>query len=999
MTLRNTVPSAKTLLLSLSVSCCLCGVAYAQNGHDETMVLAQVDKSRPAGKRFEPLFPRQEAPSWKAAIYFVARDPEAMRTMSFTRKDAAIRANALEQHEADYKLVQRGSPQALSLGKTMLTLALQQAIYFEYLKGVGMADASYPDTLHEIKVFRSKAIYFADQLIEQFPKDSNVDNWMSVSLASRLRISDPSATAQALAFARKSKSGAANRVAWTGLALDLARGKPTSQFGSLQSAIEQAPDSETKAAFTLIAAEQVQVAKSPSKAIELYEDAGRKGAQVRLPNGKPGIFVERAAIRIADIAYQRNPRNVDTEVINTLRSFGIPEVTRNYIERVALSTLQNQPQQAMTHYQDIRNLGQLPGDKQRFLELRILDIALLGRDPESAENQWKRLKNMPDGFETPGLEQRVLETQGLNWDLLAKNTNSNNVDRFVRLHDWFAPQFNNYGNDDRWTLRTLEALFRIQRNEEVARRADAVATQSKNAPTKLEALRYAARARENILHIGKTPQFRSITKISAGKNVVDAYIRTLDTLREMTNGQERLDCIFQAAMVTFQAGEIPEARKRFEAAISSESKTPYAAQSVSFLLTHSMGNQDHEYTEQIARLAEGKRVVPSEARHRDLRKIIENAVYAHAEVLMRKKDYEASATKFIAFAKEFPKADRAPNALDNAAKAYIAAHKIELAIEQMEALLARYPQSSFAFATRWAAAEHSRSIGQFLRAAKHYEAFAQTWPKESLKNKAWVKAAEMHKGTGRLSDAVSCYEKYLQQVPTQAEKLQIAKDIAEMHAKNGKPGDALGAYDRVAKIAGRGDDQIWAYLGRAEIYIKESEDGKARGELVKLIGLSPSSQTGLKLIANGKFYLGQMEAKELQNIDLMSQDQLEKAMRKALSDYQRVKGLLLSACEVPGLEWCPVGYFEASQTAEKLAKSMLEVEAPPALNPTEAKNVQSLSMTNGRKLSQEAITLSEQAERAVASGAPDAEWTRRIREWASEHKGYRDDYLLNSNPK
>jgi tetratricopeptide (TPR) repeat protein len=932
------------------------------------------------------IFPIPTVPSALLAAFFVGRNPAVAGSVDLSPQAAASRMTELQRLVSDFKIQDKGTLQYQQMGEMILKLQEEQAMYLENLRGFGMTDPKFPDIDHSIKALHSAIIAQSEQLLKSFPKVAQVPKWRATNLISRLRIGEPSAQTEALAFVRGKRTGEAVRVTLSGIALDVARKRESSLFGSVAGALELPMDNASKAAFLLLSAEKV-AASAPSRAKEQYLEAAKLAQGMRSPSGKANPIALRAAAKSIEMALRSRNDTVDRELVSALQSLGMAEYALFYVERVALGVVRKQPRQAMTFYADTLSIIDLPAQTVLAVEHRQLDIAIGAADGDGIEQQWERISKMADGMTFPGTEKRAIASQNVTWSAVDKSPSSATVDRFIQLHDKLQPVVPGYGRLDVWSVRAVDALFKIRRYPACAERADALAKSAGNPVTKVSALRFAARSREQLLGIGLEPDFVRSKKLSGTAEIAEAYTATLDALVPLVKGVEAEMSAFQAAYVRFVSGNPSSGRSGFEAALAKYPRGKFSGKSVSFLLEHSMASRDHVYTERIARLAESKKIKPAKDVHDDLRGIIENAVYEQAAVLTSQKQFEQGAQKYIAFQKEFPKSNRADKALDFAAKNYLQAKKVDLAIGQMEALLKIYPTSPLARENRWEAAERSNEIGQFLRAANHYEAFATGYEKEGDSRRAWQKAAEMHKKIGRHANAIADLEKYLARAASKDEKVKTAKEIADMHAKYGKTADALGGYERVIQLAKNVNDEIWSRSQMLEIHIRQSNTAQIRATVARILDLKPTSQDGFRVMGKAKFHMGRLDAGELREQNPMNDGQLYKSLQSLLNKYEKTKSLLIAPCEVPGLEWCSVGYYEVSHLAEELAKIVFDIETPPTLDPKEADKVEKLKLSGGEKLSGDSKNYANLAEDAISGGTPDEDWAERIRNWAQTQRG------------
>ena len=948
-------------------------------------------KSRPAPPvsqvslgALAPLFAAPAMPQLMAAADFIGRDSTVTNEMNFSQAAAASRAAQIKQTEFDFRLQKPGSEQALQLGQNLLKLYEEQSTYLENIRGLGVVDKNYPDPKHFVKSMRSTQVSVANALLTQFPKSEWKSRWQAIQLSARLKIGDPTAVRESQTYIKQNPGTDGTRVKLTGIMAFAMTGQESGPFGTIDSVLNSDIDSQSKAALTLFLAE-IRLKKNKKVAYGLFDQAAKEGGAIRTPEGSLGPVGQRAASRLVELALGSNPESVDSELVTTLQGLGLPNVARFYSERVALNNVARQPQRAMTIYADILQIGTLQAQMSTRIEFRILDIALGSKDPISAENQWKRISEIGSTIRSPGLDSRVIATQKLLWEKLNQQTNAEAVERFVRMHDLFVANVAAYGGSDDWALKSVDALWKIKRAEETARRGDALAQKSKDPNIRVGAHRFSARAKENLLGIAAEPSFRG--NALENKELVQSYITTLDAIASLSKGKESEQATFQASHLLHRDINVENGRKRFETALSKLPKSEYAGRAASYLIGSGFANRDFAYVEKSARLVEKLKIIPSDKKFQDLRLVVENAVYDQASQLAADQKSEASAQKFMAFQKEFPNRPRADIALDSAAKNFIEAKKTDLAIGSYELIADKYPKSKFALESKWKAAELSKEIGQLLRAANHYESFAKIHAKEGLKRSAWFKSAEMHKALGRYASAIRAYETHLSSTSSQAEKVKVAKEIAEMQFKYGKTTEALAAFDRVTKFSKNNDDQIWAFSSMIELYLRLNQEGNARSLINKVLELKPSSQEGFKTLAKAKYSLAKLEVRFLRNFDPVSRADLKKAVEDHLKSYDRVKSLFLASCEVPGLETCSVGYYESAKLAEFTAGKLLEVELPPTLNPKEVGPIKSLIASSSQRLSEETKSFAQQAEAALAAGAPDADMADRIRIFSQQQRG------------
>jgi TolA-binding protein len=936
---------------------------------------------------FPPLF---KPPVNPTTVNFADAVGSDFGSLSLSAQAAATRAVQIKQVEAEYKVQPAKSQQSLNVGLRLVKLLEEQAIYVEYLRATGGTDSRYPDLFHFTRSARGQLVNAIDSLTKSFPKNERVVALRSLQLMSRLKMGDPSAREEALRFVGQNRTAEQQSVALVGIVLDYEAGKATSSFGNLEFAANNANEAGARAAFRYLSGEAALAKKQYGQATALFQEALKDMDRFKRSDGKTGPLLGRVLNRLRQAALQRDALNVDGEVIQSMQGAGAIDVARNYSETVALNNIAKQPGRAAKIYADIQDLGEYSNSFKAYLELRILDINLAARDLISGQSQWQRVFKSGDILRTQ-LPGRILYTQNLAHAQAQSKLDGESIARFVSLHDFFVQNSTDYAAREDWTLKVIELLWKSRRAGDVAMRADALAGQTKDRAVLLSALRYSLRARESLLGISAEPKFVRNRKLNGDEQMAQAYVVTLDKMKSVVTGSELEQSVFQAAYMTHVIGQENPARQRFDDALSKYPRSKYAGESVSYLLESAEYKKDWPYVEKVARLALRMKIVPSKPVHRNLQVIVENAVYSHAQQLSAQGQFEAAANRFAAFQKEFPKHQNAATALDLAARNFLQAKKTDAAVTQMETLLKAYPTSGYVKETTWQAAELSRGIAQFLRAAKHYEDFAKKYPQDGIKRTAWLRSAEMHKSLGRFANSIAHCENYLGQLNSNSEKLKIAKEIADTYFKFGRPAEAIASYERMMKFISSADDEIYLRSQILLVQLRQGVEPLARKTAARLLSLKPVSQEGFRLQAKAKYSIAYLDAPAIRNRNIQNQKNLTQAIKSVLADYDRAKGMFLAACEVPGLEYCSAGYYETAKLAEEVAKILLAVELPPTLNPADVEGIRAQISQGAERLQQETKSFAAQAEQALSLGAPDAETAERIRSFAQQSRGESGD--------
>jgi tetratricopeptide (TPR) repeat protein len=961
-------------------------IASAEIVRPSSSWLHLASTAQAAGRGFSHLVSEPPVPSADHLEDFVARDQDIVTQMSFDPDQVESRLSQIRTLEQDYQAMQPNSREASQLGNNILSLHLQQALYLENLRGLGLKDKRFPDIDHFIKVSRRQVIAYAQQLRKAHANSPYGKKWQVSEIVSRIRIGDATVYREAIAFVKNQKTGSqAVRVQALGAALTATK-KTTLNYGSLQSALNLPLDAHSRAALKLIGAE-ILATKNQAAARSLFQEAAREGLGIRTPAGNTGPITERAAARLLQLELAGRPKNPDQEVVTFLQAMGLAESAHFYVERCALNNLPQRHKESIQIYDSLQNLKGVSDELSKQIAMRTLDIALSAKDLDSTEERWRRLSRYESEMATKEAFSRVLQTQNMAWQSYQKKPTPAAVEQFVRLHDVFTRTSQLYAQEDTWKLRTLEALSRINNHAALSSRADAVAQEAKSKQVKVAALRYSARAKESLMGITAAPSFSRNPNLSGGSGLVSAYLKVLDELIPLSTGTEKERAQFQLAYLTQKTKNEDEGRKLLLATLAQYRRSPLAGPAATFLLDESMAKSDYVFTELVVRNLKKWNIAASGNKYKKLDDLLEFVVFEQGKSLASQDKYEEAANKFVAFQNEFPKSSNADVALHLASRNYTSARKIDESIKQMERLIEIYPKSKLAKETSWAAAQQSKSIGQLLRSAKHYTEFATKYPKDGVERKAWYEAALLHKSLGRFSDSIASFEKHMTSSPDQREKVAIAKEIAELQRKYGSTSEAIASYDRVIKMAQNPADTVWAQFNMVELFLRQGMELEARAASKKLLSVSVSDTPSLTAQAKTRFNIGKLDAAQMKEIDPMREPNLYAAVQSMMRIYDEAKKNLIAPCEVPGFEFCAAGYYEASKLAEATAQQLYSVKPPPTIDPALATKVTDLVRKEGDRLATEGRAYAAQAETALSQGAPDAETAERIRSHAQQSRG------------
>jgi TolA-binding protein len=487
--------------------------------------------------------------------------------------------------------------------------------------------------------------------------------------------------------------------------------------------------------------------------------------------------------------------------------------------------------------------------------------------------------------------------------------------------------------------------------------------------------------------LGETFDFgKPIIKNPVLKTPID-YVKHADALAVLVPRNEAELYQYQAAYVQLFSGSEKVALTRFESAFTKFPRNPKAPIAASALLDYLFEKKSMVESERFVRLFIKLTLIPSKEGYRELPKLLERTIFELAKAEYDAKKFETAAVKLSNFQREFPASTRSPEALEMAGRAFYETKKVNRAIAVYEDYLKWYPKLESAKNIRWMAAELMFATKNYEKAAQNYQAFNQLYPQDALVKKAALKSAESYRAANKIPEAISEYEKYLQKLTVNAEKVQILKIISENALDANVPLVALSALERLSKIVKQPSKVLDAQFNLMLIYQKMGRLDDSRKSAATILAMKPTDAEGFKIHAKARYAAAKSGIEAIRTRQVMREKDLKSALQNLFNDYEKTKSDLLAPCEIPGVDWCALGYYEASKLAGDLNRMLAVVEPSNYLDENTVAEIKSLVSWNKDKLASESKSFALQAEDAlVSSGIPEKDAAERIRMHAQQTK-------------
>ncbi|NBW80560.1 hypothetical protein EBR21_02290 [bacterium] len=948
---------------------------------------------KPWSLSVDPIFKGPTIKKFATPSDLTGRDRQILENLDYKPSGTKVRLEQIKKLTGDLKKAPIRSEAALNAALSMLKLYEEQGMVFEWMRVVGIADPKYPDLGSTLKNIRRQQAQRYQELILNYPKNPSLKQWKFKLTVARLKLGDPSVRDEAVAMLKTLQGAEQHELAAVGLTLDAAAGRLPSGFGTIEQIMQSSTDQYEGAAFKLLLAEQEIARNKIPAATALLQDVIATCKNIRKGDKEqtPGTILQAASAMLIE-AVQKSGAAVNQEVYQTLVNNDLVDYARSYLEEVALKIYPKSLPSALKAYGDALSAGQSNEALKIRVETRMLDLTIASNDPRMILIAWERVVSR--GIQkSVNLDSQMLQSMNIVMSQFKAKPDKDLALRIVAMHDSFVRGFESYASREDYELRMIDMLDQTQQYNEVGKRSERAAAKFKDKMNKIAALQLNIKARQMLMGLGPVLKIASGQKVTGEPAMAAGYINNSDKLRSLLSKFEGDNLYYTAAFVqllTSPTKQIPLAR--YEEAFTRAPRNALAADSANVLLEYLIQKKELLDSEKFIRIMMKNSIVPSKDPYRSLSKVLEQVVFDHAKQLFEAKQYEQSAMRFAAFQKEFPSSTNAPAALERSGAAFGLANKIEYSMLAYDLYLKLYPRIPQAKEIRWSAAELARNSKSWIKAAEHYQFYAQLYPEDGLSKKVSLKAAECFRDAGKIPEALSEYERYLKIIRSPDEQRKTLEAIAGLAQKSNNGVIALSALERLSKLVKVSDDVINVNFNLLMVYQKLGRDEQAKKAASLAVSTRPSTADGFKIQAKAKYAFAKFEVNNLRTRQVMNQKDLKVALQNLVKDYERLKSNLLAPCEIPGVDWCSLGYFEVSKLSSDLGKLLAVVEPSNDLDEHVVSELKSMILFNRDKFKSEAKSFALQAEDALNStGGPDQESIEKMKVYIQQIKQARDD--------
>jgi tetratricopeptide (TPR) repeat protein len=292
------------------------------------------------------------------------------------------------------------------------------------------------------------------------------------------------------------------------------------------------------------------------------------------------------------------------------------------------------------------------------------------------------------------------------------------------------------------------------------------------------------------------------------------------------DSKDALDIRYQAGVVFFERGQIPQALDRFGKLIALAPDSERARQAADLTLNVLETRGDwlalNAKAQEFARSSALAR--PGTDFAKRVTRVAEASRYNWVSEVVHKQQHQdaRAAEEFIRFADDYPRSDHAAQALVYAMALLEQQGQLQRAVEVGHRALTQYPGTPLRLKLAHGLADLSAQLGDFRQAAEASEAFVASYDRAragkdgpriepSLLDEAsgWVAPAQGEAGMywaalGKIDRAVAAYQAYLKRFPDRKDASDVALSMGRLQESAGRLPAAAQAYEKAEMLAGAG---------------------------------------------------------------------------------------------------------------------------------------------------------------------------------------------------
>jgi cellulose synthase operon protein C len=465
-------------------------------------------------------------------------------------------------------------------------------------------------------------------------------------------------------------------------------------------------------------------------------------------------------------------------------------------------------------------------------------------------------------------------------------------------------------------------------------------------------------------------------------------------------GKNAIEARYKVARTLYDFNYFKESTPRFTELIDLAPEHPRAEQAANLVMDTYNIQENWLELNTAARAFSKKSALMKNKDFKDLlEKILEESTFKLISDFQKKREWQEAATRYVAFAQEFPKSALADKALANAAAMFTFAGQLERSIKVRQQLVSQYPESPLVPDQIYAIATGYEQVVLYRDAAEWLEKFSSTYPKDARAADALYNASIYRHGTNDTKKAVDDRVLYMKSYPDAKDTEEVAYSIPVAWDEAGKWKEAATAYSDFADKWNRKNPakalnaQYKSYRLLEKHKAGKTEVEKSLRTLAAMAGAykrsaKPTDEVGdpLALIAflDADAVLEKYKSLKIARAD--NADEFKKTLKQKIDARSAVKDAYTSVVELKSPEWAVASLFRVGEASANLVKVLNELQAPRAFTEEQAQLFKDKIGEQTFPIEEEAAQTMELCLQKSAAYAVFNEWTKRCLTYLEEAK-------------
>ena len=427
------------------------------------------------------------------------------------------------------------------------------------------------------------------------------------------------------------------------------------------------------------------------------------------------------------------------------------------------------------------------------------------------------------------------------------------------------------------------------------------------------------------------------------KSLVDASDKYL--VRAKPGDDKSPSIAYRAAELFYTHNQLEEARKRFEAIITTYPKAEVAKFATNLIIESYLIDKCWACVEDVSkRLRENKEVIdPNSPLYKELTRFELAGKFKRADELMAKGQFDDAAKKYIELVAAEPKHEFADKALNNAAVCFESVQRFDSAQRLYERIFSEYPNSKLADAALFRVALNAEKAYDFDKAIEKYQKLVKDYPASKDRENALANTARMLEALQRYTEAAAAYLRYADIYPNSEDAPKNQFRAALIYAKQADSAKEIAALSEFVQKFSNKTAQIELVIDArkriGDAYKKQKNETAAKkayeaaADEFDRRNLKPeTSPVAAEAAAYSRFELAEFVFADFDKIKIGGAAKaLEKSFVAKKASVKKVNEAYDAVMKYKRVEWILAAFYRKGHTLERFAQTILETPVPPEI--------------------------------------------------------------------